>query len=68
MRTAFIVLLHRYAKCLELSSILLGSVLYLVCSIHDYEWSQELLELREAGDDEVWKRYHLEEQYGHVRA
>ena len=64
---------NRYAKCLELSSILLfvlGSVLYLVCSIHDYEWSQKLLELpewlREADDDEVWMRYRLQEQYGHV--
>eukprot|EP00804_Cyclotella_cryptica_P024996 CCRYP_015941-RA/>CCRYP_015941-RA protein AED:0.01 eAED:0.01 QI:214/1/1/1/1/1/2/1817/572 len=63
----------RYAWHLELASIvlfILGSLLYLVCSIHDYEWSQTLLDvpewLRGVDDDAAWMRYRLEEQYGNV--
>ena len=65
--------IKRYERHLELTSILffvLGSILYLVCAVHDYEWSQKLLELpewlRQADDDEVWMRYRLEEQYGYA--
>ena len=63
----------RYARHMEFASILLfvlGSILYLVCSIHDYEWSQTLLDLPEwlryADDDESWIKYRMEERYGYV--
>ena len=63
----------KYGWHLELTSILLfilGSVMYLVCAVYDYQWSQTLLELPEwlrgADDDEIWMRYRLEEKYGDV--
>jgi len=64
---------QKYGWHMELSSILLfilGSVLYLVCAVYDYQWSQTLLQvpewLRGADDDELWMRYRLEERYGDV--
>jgi hypothetical protein len=46
----------------------IGSALYLACSIVDYQWGQTLLELpewlRTVDDDMAWVRYRLEEQYG----
>lgn len=58
---------------MEFASILLfvlGSVLYVLCAVDDYQWSQTLLELpewlREVDDDGPWMKYRLEEQYGHV--
>lgn len=64
---------QKYAWHMELSSILLfilGSVLYLVCAVYDYQWSQRLLQvpewLRGADDDELWMRYRLEERWGDV--
>lgn len=63
----------KYGWHLELVSILLfilGSVMYLVCAVYDYQWSQALLELPEwlrgADDDEIWMRYRLEEKYGDI--
>ncbi|KAL7516695.1 hypothetical protein ACHAWX_001682 [Stephanocyclus meneghinianus] len=60
----------KYEWHLELAAIiffLIGSVLYLVCAVRDYHWSQELLELPEwlrfADDDAAWMTYRLEE-YG----
>lgn len=62
---------HRWR--MELASILLfilGSVLFLVCAVYDYQWSQTLLTLPEwlrgVDDDELWMRYRLEERYGDV--
>lgn len=63
----------KYKWHMELTSIflfILGSVLYLVCAVYDYQWSQTLLTLPEwlrgADDDELWMRYRLEERYGDV--
>jgi hypothetical protein len=58
---------------MELASILLfnlGSALYVVCAVDDYQWSQTLLQLPEwlrgLDDDVQWTRYRLEEMYGDV--
>jgi hypothetical protein len=63
----------KYEWHMELASILLfilGSVLYLVCAVNDYQWSQTLLTLPEwlrgVDDDALWMRYRLEEKYGDV--
>jgi hypothetical protein len=44
----------------------IDSVLYLGCSILDYQWGQTLLDLSEwlrtVNDDMVWVRYRLEEK------
>ena len=49
---------------------IVGSALYLVCAVKDYQWSQTLLELpewmRSVDDDVALVRYRLEEEYGNV--
>eukprot|EP00804_Cyclotella_cryptica_P024999 CCRYP_015942-RA/>CCRYP_015942-RA protein AED:0.00 eAED:0.00 QI:199/1/1/1/1/1/2/1412/383 len=63
----------KFAWCMEFASIILfiiGSILYLVCAVKDYQWSQTLLDLPEwlrgTDDDAAWVTYRLEEQYGNA--